>query len=237
MHIQDVTRTARGNRYCGPSAISAVTGLTTDEAAALIRFKHNKRKVTGTHPKHVTGVLYDCGIHAMVVKVEGRPTLAGWLNLNAYRLTPGRVYLIVAGNHWQLVECDSYVCGIVRKVVPVDHEMVKRRARVTQVWELKGEYTRPALLDKIEAATAQRKAELAKVAPAKRALLKAKADGIVEWDYWDDKNYPPSILYPGEALRGLDDDADPYEGDHTTMGLEDAVEMIEAYRQLAKQLA
>jgi len=236
-HIQNVIRKPRGNRFCGPAVISALTGLDTDQTAALIREVSGKRQVTGTSAEYVKEVLNHCGLNATYVPGATRQTLASWLANNAYRLNPGRVYLIAAGNHWQLVECDSYVCGIVKQVVPVDHEMVKRRARVTQVYEIKGEPRHPSLLDRIEKKRAQRKAELDAVAPAKRLLLKAKAEGIVEWDYWDDKEYPPSIIYPGEKLRDLDDDADPYEGDHTCDLWEDAVKMVERYRKLAQVLA
>ena len=237
LHIQNVTRKPRGNRFCGPAAISALTGLDTDQTAALIREISGRRQVTGTRASHMLDVLSHCGLSAARVPGANRQTLAAWLANNEYRLNPGRVYLIVAGHHWQLVECDSYVCGIVKEVVPVTHKKVKRRARVTEVYEVSGDYKHPDLLDRIEAKKAKRKAELAAVAPAKRALLKAKADGIVEWDYWDRREDPPSIIYPGEALRGLDDEDDPYDGDHTCDLWEDAVKMIEIYRELAKYIA
>ncbi len=50
--------------------------------------------------------------------------------------TSGRVFLIVAGNHFQLVEGRRYVCGRTRDIVSVRSKLVKRRCRVETVHEL-----------------------------------------------------------------------------------------------------
>ena len=46
------------------------------------------------------------------------------------------MYLLVAGNHYQLVRGRRYVCGITKDIVSIKDKKVKRRARVTEVYEL-----------------------------------------------------------------------------------------------------
>jgi len=124
------------NRYCGPAVISAVTGMTTGEAARLIRHVSGQRKVTGSHTFHVLRALSLCNIQNVKTTVVTRPTLAQWLKGSKNVRTAGRVYLIVAGNHFQLDEGRRYVCGRTRDIVSVRSKYVKRRCRVETVHEL-----------------------------------------------------------------------------------------------------
>ena len=48
------------NRYCGPSAISAVTKLTSGEAARLIRKQSGKSSVKGTSTSNIRRALEAC---------------------------------------------------------------------------------------------------------------------------------------------------------------------------------
>ena len=136
------TTRADGNRYCGPSVISAVTGMTTGEAARLIRHVGGRKSVKGSYTSEVTGALSMCGIKSTYQNFGlklGRskgPTLAAWLRHTVKERTAKRVFLIVAGHHFQLVQGRRYVCGIVGEPVSVRHKRVKRRARVSNVYEL-----------------------------------------------------------------------------------------------------
>ena len=137
MKIKNVNNsTSDVNRYCGPAVISAVTGMTTGEAARLIRHVSGQRKVTGSHTFHVLRALSLCNIQNVKTTVVTRPTLAQWLKGSKDVRTSGRVYLIVAGNHFQLVEGRRYVCGRTRDIVSVRSKLVKRRCRVETVHEL-----------------------------------------------------------------------------------------------------
>ena len=131
------------NRYCGPSAISALTDLTTGEAARLIRKQSGRKVIKGTHTYEVLKALTACNIKADRWRREGvrlnrtnGPTLAAWLRLTKKDRTPGRVFLLVAGWHWQLVSGRRYTCGRIRDIVSIRDKRVKRRARVCEVWEL-----------------------------------------------------------------------------------------------------
>ncbi len=133
--------TSDRNRYCGPAVISAVTGMVTGEAARLIRHVSGQRKVTGSYAHHVIRALKLCNVGYNSNKFFGldtkrQPTLAQWLKSSKDIRTSGRVFLIVAGNHFQLVEGRRYVCGRTKDVVSVRSKLVKRRCRVETVHEL-----------------------------------------------------------------------------------------------------
>ena len=130
------------NRYCGPSVISAVTGMTTGEAARLLRHVSRRKWIKGASVRDVTSALEMCNIkctyQAFGLKL-GRskgPTLAAWLRHTVKERTAKRVFLIVAGWHWQVVQGRRIVCGILKEPTSVRDKRVKRRARVANVYEL-----------------------------------------------------------------------------------------------------
>ena len=130
------------NRYCGPAVISAITGMTTGEAARLIRHSSGRRAVMGTSVLEVTDALEMCGVKSkyqpfgMKLNRSTGPTLAGWLKATVKERTADRVFLIVAGWHWQLVQGRRIVCGILGEPASIRDKRVKRRARVANVYEL-----------------------------------------------------------------------------------------------------
>ena len=132
------------NRYCGPSVISAITGMTTGEAAAQLRAVSGKRAITGTCTSWVRAVLRRNNIEMLscrdvwnikLNRTDG-VTLAGWLKHTVKDRNADRVFLLVAGWHWQLVQGRRYVCGQTRQIVSIRDKRVKRRARVAEVYEL-----------------------------------------------------------------------------------------------------
>ena len=132
------------NRYCGPAIISSLTGMTTGEAARLIRSVTGQRKVTGVHTHHLIRALDFCGISFFPERClrflpQNKPTLAKWLKNSKESRSTGRVFLVVAGHHFQLVEGRRYVCGRTLDIVSIKDKSVKRRCRVEEVYELKAE--------------------------------------------------------------------------------------------------
>ena len=218
MKLNPVNKTKNGNRYCGPAVISSVTGCTTDEAAKSIRTISGQRAVRGAATRHVLeafsqhwGVtnkpLFDA--HWRTPRNQ-LPTLASWLRLNKHRRTAGRVFLIVAGNHFQLVSGRKYVCGITRDVVSIKDDKVKRRARVSEVYELTGA---PKLTDAGRAALASKPVQSDKVVARKLA----REYGItIELDgYADD----PDDIFAWVDAPFLSDEEDPlYDEGHSGCG-------------------
>ena len=140
MKLFSLNRPARANQYCGPAVLSFLTGQDTSECASWFRrFSHHRGAVRGSNERNMRLVLTKLGIDYVPLgsyPKSKRPTLARWLRENKERRTPGRVYLIIAGNHWQLVTGRRYACGMVGAIVSIKNEGVKRRARVSYVWEL-----------------------------------------------------------------------------------------------------
>ena len=130
------------NRYCGPSAISAIPGMTTGEAARLIRHVSGKRKVTGTSTRNIREALKRCNVisepqnFGLSLHRRTGPTLAGWLKATVKERTANRVFLIVSGWHWQVVQGRRIVCGILKEPTSVRDKRARRRARVAEVFEL-----------------------------------------------------------------------------------------------------
>lgn len=143
LKLKAITDGKDKNQYCGPSVISALTDLTTGEAARLVRKQSGRPRITGTSTSQILDGLRACNIKAYRWQKPGvrlnrstGPTLAGWLKMSKEDRTTGRVFLIVAGWHWQLVSGRRYTCGRIREIVSIKDKRVKRRARVAEVYEL-----------------------------------------------------------------------------------------------------
>lgn len=125
------------NHWCGPSAISAVTRLNTDGAAKLIKkARGHNGPVKGTSTWEIAYALKEKSIRMTRLSQPSRETMAQWLKRTVKERKPGRVFLLAAGNHWQLVSGRRYVCGLSGEVVSVKHKACRKRARVTAVFEL-----------------------------------------------------------------------------------------------------
>lgn len=139
MKIHPVNRTKRGNSYCGPAALSILTGFDTDHCARVIRNETGVRAVKAT-----TASAMHCSIRAIGLGMHqfdaythrAKPTLAAWLRENKHHRTAGRVFLVLAGRHWQVISGRRYACSLTSEIVSVRDPRVKRRARVLEVYEI-----------------------------------------------------------------------------------------------------
>lgn len=142
------TKRADKNRFCGPAAVSAVTKMTTGEAARLLRNVSRKPKICGVSTHHLVRALALCNIIArrQIVKpikpvvLRGKtttqPTLAKWFSDSVKLRSSGRVFLVVAGHHFQIVSGRRFVCAQTEQIVSITDKKVHRRARVEDVFEL-----------------------------------------------------------------------------------------------------
>jgi len=222
LKLRAITDGKDKNRFCGPSVISALTNLTTGEAARLIRKQTGKACVMGTHSWEVANALRACNIELHDMAVERpRPTLARWLKLSKEDRTPGRVFLILAGHHWQLVSGRRYTCGRIREIVSIRDKRVKRRARVRQVWELTSDnVTKPDIdVSKPKDPNASIRAKVY------RLQKKIGAEVEVHREYGDMWVYPPSKVTNAQ---------DPYEGDHHADCWHDALKMLQDYVKIVE---
>ena len=104
------TTKADRNRYCGAAVVSAITGMTTGEAARLVRHRSGVRRVPGTSTRQIRDAFAACGVqltprsYGMRRNRTNGVTLAGWLKGTVKYRNAERVFLVVAGHHWQLVQ-------------------------------------------------------------------------------------------------------------------------------------
>lgn len=112
--------------------------MQSGEAARLLRKVSGRSKITGCHTHHLRSAFELCNIEVVYVPNwrDGAKTLGQWLKASA-SWRKRKPYLVVAGNHFQLVQGRSYVCGISGDVVSQKHHKVKRKARITEVYELR----------------------------------------------------------------------------------------------------
>lgn len=133
IQLHPVTHGPRKNRYCGPAALSALTGLPTDTTSELLRRVTGKRAITGVGDEVMIKTLHRLGfVLTRADRYErSRPTLAAWLEGDRMKRPASNTYLVSAGNHWQVIQGDLYVCGQSLSITTVDNKFrVKRRARV-----------------------------------------------------------------------------------------------------------
>ena len=188
-----VTKADR-NRYCGPSVISAITGMTTGEAARLIRHVGGRKSIKGSSTWEVKRSLHLCGIKSkrttfgLTLGRSKGVTLAGWLKGTVKERTADRVFLIVAGWHWQLVQGRRYVCGIVGDVVSIKDKKVKRRARVAEVYELTsiGKITTPSEATKPKQTTNNFRGKAQRLAKKMGMEISIERTGYGDNSYWID---------------------------------------------------
>ena len=218
------------NRFCGPSVISAVTALTTGEAARLIRKQSGRKMVRGTYSSEVKKALKSCNVEMTPLnrtklrlsRTTG-PTLAAGLRMSKKDRTAGRVFLIVAGWHWQLVSGRRYTCGRVREIISIRDKRVKRRARVAEVYELTSDNVIKPEID----VTKPKDPNAGVRAKAHRIAKEVGVEIITHRDGFGYKEvYPPSWLYEKN---------DPYDGEHMVYGWEEVLEMVEDYKKIIDQ--
>ncbi len=123
--------------YCGPAAVSAITGRTAECASAWINFGRGydkPRKVKSTGSGDLATALRLLGyLLSQQPQPEPRVTVAKWLRQrNARQRTS--VWLILAGHHWFVVRGNLVVDNVRGRVTL--SKGPKRRAFVTEAYHV-----------------------------------------------------------------------------------------------------
>ena len=207
------------NKFCGASAISAVTGMASGSASKLIREVGGRKTIKGAYTREIVDSLYKCNINAVTqdprvlgVKMPDgsdrrawsqrpRVSLAKWLQHSKTIRTSGRIYLIVAGNHFQLVSGRKYTCGRIRDIVSIKSSRVKRRAQVEQVYELvakEGGVKIPEWLTEKKKLTSDQKLNNRSRYQAKKLMKEHGIVAEVEYRCSETKQYQYFVRMPDE---------------------------------------
>ena len=231
--IKPVKPAAKGhNRFCGPAALSIIAGVDTAEAAAVIRFAGNKKCVMGTHDWDMVKALRLLGYKATSTgrfdndNPKSNPTLAAWLKSD--KRNGQTLYLVAAGNHWQVVQGRRYCCGLTKAIVSIRDEKVKRRARVTSVYAIEQE-RKVALADVLPA---KPKRDTSEDSDRRKARKLAQTYSIeIEIERWD--GYNRTVVWgPHWAPHVDEEELDPFHGDHYAEDWADALGRVEDYVEL-----
>jgi hypothetical protein len=232
--LKPVKRADKGhNRFCGPAALSIIAGVDTAEAAALIRHVGKRRSVTGTSNYELLQSLSLLGFTASSaakvdpLNLKGNPTLAAWLKRDE---RDGKaLYLIAAGHHWQVVQGRRFCCGITKDIVSIRDEKVKRRARISGVWKI--EQDRKVALAEVLPAKPKRDTSLDNVRRETNRLAERHSIAIETERTFD--GYTNIIVWgPHWAKDVVEDDVDPFYGNHYADSWRDALERVQEYVEL-----
>lgn len=112
------------NHYCGPTALAAFTGLSTDEITRIVRseFPH-RAAVKGMRNSEVIRVVQRLGGTARYSRVTStylgggrskRPTLKQWLDRHAEQFR-GRMLVVECTGHYVAVSGEMVLCSVQRR--------------------------------------------------------------------------------------------------------------------------
>ena len=120
------------NRFCGPSAMSAILGISTDHAAAVARQVSGKTSIKGMQTSHLQAALktLGCSVRFVALDRSDAPTFAQWAKANRELFDSTHV-IVVAGRHFGTVLGKRYLCRLTNGTVPLT-ALPKARARVTE---------------------------------------------------------------------------------------------------------
>ena len=133
------------NRWCGPSAMAALTGIDTDSASRMIRAQTGKNSTTRVATRDLLRAFYAMRFSSKETHnyknfaTESRPTLASFLK----NLGKG-TFLIVVGHHFIAVHVNGSGHKVIadshhKKAVPAQDfgwKKCGRRSRVESCYEV-----------------------------------------------------------------------------------------------------
>lgn len=130
-HLHAVT--GRG-RKCAPAAMSAVTGLTTERCAALLRLAAGRPQIHAVHDLELDAALRVAGWRSRHTAFprDGRPTLAAWV-ATADLATP---YILVVPDHYvaaagdQVADNGAYFARTPQPVAAAAHHDLPVHAQI-----------------------------------------------------------------------------------------------------------
>lgn len=217
-----------GNRFCGPSVISALVGIGTKQASQIIRGINGRKLVKGTSEKDIVKALSELGVQATRIDAA-RLNLARWTELYS---DGGETFLVVAGHHWIVVQGQYAQCGKTIELVKVKNHP-NARSFVTATYRLSktdliaNSFNETAKVVKYQRLEAVRNSvaeplalknyrEIMAVAIKKEINVEKQTDGSV-------KVLPPAWL---------DEEDDPYLHDHVCCEWNAAVVRVKHYAEI-----
>ena len=208
-----------GSKYCGPTALSALTGMGTKEICRAIRKATGMGQVKGLHELHAVRFLRQFGMKVKPTPAGG--SLAAWCSEWA---CSAAVHLVIPANHYVVINGKQIVCTQFRGQIADLAQSKYLRCRVKLAWEVGGTFDAQAFADYIRKDEDNAKAMIGGGTPKRRLNKLAKTWGLdVEedldlayvWVYWSD-----------EIIDSVFDGRDPFEGEHCFDSYQSALEAV-----------
>lgn len=180
------------NQYCGPCAMSALTGFGSGDCAAVIRLVGGRTSVKGSNSGEVVGALRQMGMK--VTRVYNTPNTVGkWKGRGS-----GRYLVVVCGSpsHWIAVEGGKFWdSGYLKGKKGAPMKSISRRM-LKEVWKVSGRAKMPDTILKRKAykkAESKRKASIRSRVKtlAKKLGATVEAERGYHGDDWDYKAFAP----------------------------------------------
>ena len=128
-----VLRREGSNQFCGPAALSLITGRSVDDCVGVLKdVRHNSRAVKGVYNGEMREALIHLGYRMHVLPVRGRPTLARLLRSLKER-GPEHIFLINTTGHYVVLRGRKIYDNKNPKGIFV-RQYRHRRARVYATW-------------------------------------------------------------------------------------------------------
>lgn len=112
------------NRYCGPSAMATVLGVTTDHAARVIRGFSGERWIKGVSTDHLTASMEQLGVRIRYTRIDAAyESLAAWLECNMQVFQAPYLILqfgVVNDSHYGTISAGMYQCNLSKVPVPFE---------------------------------------------------------------------------------------------------------------------
>lgn len=128
--MYDITHNEKGlrNNYCGPAALSAIAGITSEQAAALLRHIGGRRAICTTYDREMIGAMKALGLKIQQKHFFGKPTVKKW------KRPKGKLLVAVTG-HYICVQSGKFWDNYNQTGTPL--KKISRK-KVCQAWVFTG---------------------------------------------------------------------------------------------------
>ena len=211
-----VNATIDGTGYCGPTVLSAITGIGTSYISRIARQDTKRRCIKGMSNKQLEKVL-----NFFSIKFE-KKTCKGTVNQWVYDYRRRDVtYILNVTNHYIAIRNDQVICTQFKGVITPLSGSKYLRTQVKAFWIIESE---PKKVKLPEPPKPKRKTS----PPEKKKVLALCEEHNVQIDFDDfDHDGSPIWLYlSDDAIKEKFDGVDPWDDNHYAYDYEEALEKL-----------
>lgn len=209
-----------GNGYCGPTSISAVTGLKTGDITVVLRkLNRNRIRVRGINDYELLMALNYFGVkYSRCKNYKKMCNLRNWISDYMGR---DKTYILRLTGHYIVVRNGKVVCTQFRGKITDISKSKYLGSRVKRFWEIESEPSRSIVIPVSE--RNERKYNI------KRKVLRLAKLHDIEIEHYEHDRYDMSIwmFLPDHLIQDQFSGVDPWEDAHCFCCYEEALEAIE----------